>query len=407
MRYLFLLTIIFASSIYAQDPDSQIEELDKVIKIKEAEIDALNSEIEDIKLSELIKDLKNSGLPSEDYVEHKGMILSFSEEFKQAKWVAHMILPDIVNGDVSRTNDFRDDPLVENEAVEADYFLKEMQADSTYIYDGFGYDRGHLAPSADFGWSRKALSESYFYTNMSPQHPDFNREGWAELEATLRGYVLRNEVPLYVVTMPLIREGHARLLRGVNTIAIPQEFVKAVFDPVNDKAVAFLMENRPTKGDNADYAISIDRIEEITGLNLFSMLDEGAPEAEGEFDIADWFPESTRDGVEPIYAPSLPKGHINTTQAQRWMGSTKKVNVCGTVVSTRFSGSGNYWMNVDKKFPNTVFNVYIRKTDFSNFDGVDKEYLINEKVCFYGKVTSMYGQPNMNIMRQEQVTNFN
>jgi endonuclease G len=49
-----------------------------------------------------------------------------------------------------------------------------------------GWDRGYLAPSADFRWSEKALSESYFYSNMSPQLDDFNREGWAELEGLLR-----------------------------------------------------------------------------------------------------------------------------------------------------------------------------------------------------------------------------
>jgi endonuclease G len=35
-------------------------------------------------------------------------------------------------------------------AVEEDYFLKYPQPDGTIKYDGFGYDRGHLAPSADF-----------------------------------------------------------------------------------------------------------------------------------------------------------------------------------------------------------------------------------------------------------------
>ena len=404
MRYFLLTLLFFSLNSYAQEPALRMIELQGEIEEKEAEISVLRSEIEDIKLGGMIKDLKNSGLPSAEYAVHSGMILAFSEETGQAAWVAHIISPDIVNGNVARTNDFRDDPLIEGEAVEADYFLKELQADSTYRYDGFGYDRGHLAPSADFSWSRKALSESYFYSNMSPQHPDFNRESWAELEGTLRGYVIRNEVPLYVITMPVVDEGFSRVERGVNQLPIPQRFIKAVFDPQNGKAVAFVMDNSPTEGDNADFAVSVDRVEEISGMDLFSSLDDGLDRVEAFFDIADWYPESSSDGVTPIYAPPLPQGHINTTQAQRWMGSQKKVHVCGTVVSSRFSGSGNYWLNLDKKFPNTVFNVYVRKKDFVNFDGIDQEYLMNEKVCFYGKVTSMYGLPNMNILRQEQVT---
>lgn len=383
--------------------DAEIIRLSNEISKSESEIDFWKSSIEDIKLGVIIQDLKAAGLPSEDYVAHSGMILSFNQETKQARWVSHMILPEIADGTVSRTNDFRDDPLIDGEAVEADYFLKELLADSTYWYDGFGYDRGHLAPSADFRWSRKALSESYFYSNMSPQRDDFNREDWAELEAILRGYVVNNEVPLYVVTMPLISEGHKTIERGENTLAVPQHFLKVAFDVEHGRGVAFLMTSAKRDNDIADYAISIDRAEEITGLDFFSSLDDSHSSAEGEFDIAAWFPESTSQGVEPIYAPSLSEGHVNTTQAKRWMGSSKKVYVCGTVVSSRFSGSGNYWLNVDKKFPNTVFSVYIRKRDFVNFDSIDKEYLVNEKVCFYGKVTEMFSQPNMNIVRQEQV----
>ena len=111
------------------------------------------------------------------------MSLVYSEEHEQAKWVAHIISPDIITGNVSRTNDFRPDPHVSTgSTVEEDYFLKYLQPDSSYKYDGYGFDRGHLAPSADFRWSTTALSESYFYSNMSPQRPEFNRGTWAELE---------------------------------------------------------------------------------------------------------------------------------------------------------------------------------------------------------------------------------
>ena len=31
-----------------------------------------------------------------------------------------------------------------------------------YAYEGFGYDRGHLAPSADFRWSKKRFRNLIF-----------------------------------------------------------------------------------------------------------------------------------------------------------------------------------------------------------------------------------------------------
>jgi len=184
-RLLVVLGLVYSSvATLSAQGEAEIEVLHEAVLKKEQEADALRSQIEDIKLKGMREALESSGLPSESYVMHSAMAIDFDPQTHQAKWVAHIISPDITEGTVSRTNDFRDDPLLEGEAVEKDYFLKFLEDDSTYRYDGFGYDRGHLAPSADFRWSRKALSESYYYSNMSPQDPDFNREDWAELEAT-------------------------------------------------------------------------------------------------------------------------------------------------------------------------------------------------------------------------------
>ena len=116
------------------------------------------------------------------------MILGYNENHEQAQWVSHIVLPDVEKGNVSRTNNFRKDELVTSgTASKADYWYS-------------GYDRGHLAPSADFRWSKTALSESYFYSNMAPQLPELNREKWAELENAIREYVIENKIQVYVVT---------------------------------------------------------------------------------------------------------------------------------------------------------------------------------------------------------------
>ncbi len=408
MRVLCIISLLFlfASQTRAQVVKQELIKVEANIEKSLQELYQLREKAERIKLQMLMTDLESVGLPEGEPVRHAGMILSFNNETRQANWVSHIISPEIRDGRVGRTNDFRDDPLVDNDAIEADYFLKTLQKDSSYVYDGFGYDRGHLAPSADFAWSRIALSESYFYSNMSPQNPDFNREDWAEMEGILRGYVWRNDVPLYIVTLPFIEEDAKVVERGKNKLPVPSRYIKVALDIKHKRGVAFVMPNRKSDADIAEFAVSIDRAEEISGLDFFSDFDNDNITVESEFDISVWFPESTREGVEPIYAPSLSQGHINTSQAKRWMGSQKKVNVCGTVVSTRFSGSGNYWINVDKKFPNTVFSVYIRKKDFIHFDSVHKDYLMNEKVCFNSKVTEMFSLPAMNIVRQEQVKEF-
>ena len=41
-------------------------------------------------------------------------------------------------------------------------------------YRNSGYDRGHLAPAADMKNSSISMSESFLFSNISPQDPSFN-----------------------------------------------------------------------------------------------------------------------------------------------------------------------------------------------------------------------------------------
>jgi endonuclease G len=336
---------------------------------------------------------------------HQAMALSYSEEHEQAAWVAHIILPDIIEGEVTRTNDFREDPLVRSgTAVEADYFLKFSQPDGSFQYDGFGYDRGHLAPSADFRWSETALSESYYYSNMSPQLADFNRVAWADLESTIRGYIFRNpDRQLYVVTGGILEEDLPVIERSLNRVSIPNYFFKVVLDLKGETGIGFMMPNRRLDYPLESYAVSIDEVEKQTGYDFFANLPDDVEEGmEQKVDKRKWLPEVTAGDVEPIYAPSLAAGSFNTAQAKLYMGSGETINVCGQVVSTRYSRSGNLWLNLDKKFPNQIFSVYIRKADLINFSFDGEKHWINQQVCFTGKVQNMNGTPTLRIEREEE-----
>ena len=172
LRNLIVLVLIVPSSIcFGQiqtvEMDAINQKLDSIAVVKAKFI----AELEVLKFEWIQDEIRAIGVPKSIHEEevfwHSAYALSYNESHEQANWVMHVIMPDIVNGNVSRSNDFREDPLVKTgTAQEKDYFLKELNADGTYSYDGYGYDRGHLAPSADFRWSEKALSESYFYSNI-------------------------------------------------------------------------------------------------------------------------------------------------------------------------------------------------------------------------------------------------
>lgn len=404
-RIAYIWLLLFPLGIFAQPLEQQINKVESEIRQLQDKEKSLRDRLEGLKLSRVQRDLRDIGLPSEDYIMHQAMALSYSEDHEQAAWVAHIILPDIVNGEVTRTNDFREDPMVRSgTAVEADYFLKFPQPDGSFQYDGFGYDRGHLAPSADFRWSETALSESYFYSNMSPQTADFNRVGWADLESTIRGYIFRNpDRQLYVVTGGILEDGLPVIERGINKVSIPRYFFKVVMDPEGRTGIGFIMPNERLDYPLETYAVSIDEVEKRTGYDFFSKLPDTIEESlESELDKREWLPEVNAGDVEPLYAPSLAAGHFNTAQAKIYMGSDQVINVCGQVVSTRYSRSGNLWLNLDKKFPNQIFSVYIRKADLVNFPFDGEKHWIDQKVCFTGKVQNMNGTPTIRIEREEE-----
>lgn len=406
MRFiLFLLFIPFISG--AQDLDVQIQSFQSDYEELESKQKEILQQIEKLKLDKVIADLKNIGLPSDNYIEHSAMILEYSEAHEQAKWVAHIITPDILTSYISRTNDFRIDPKVSTgTAIEQDYFLKELQADSTYKYDGFGYDRGHLAPSADFRWSHTALSESYFYSNMSPQVADFNRGKWGELEALVRGYVFRNpNQQLYVVTLPILEEKLPVIERSINKVAIPKSYLKVVVDLEQQEGIAFFMQNKKLNYPLSHYAISIDRAEELSGFDFFNKLDEDIEsKLEAQFNKAVWFPQIAQGDVDPLYQPSLPPGHFNTIVAKKYVNKNKSIIVCGKVVKGRSSKKGNVLLNLDQNYPNEIFTVFIRKPDILNFSYNPELTLKNKEYCFEGKIKNYMGHPVMDISSEKQVS---
>ncbi len=405
-RYLLILLLGMPLLLPAQELEEQLQKVEQQLAALEAEKQALRQERESIKLQRIQRDLQAIGLPSDNYILHSAMALQYSEPHEQAAWVAHIILPDVTTGSVGRTNDFRPDSMVTTgTAIEKDYFLKYLQPDSTYEYDGFGYDRGHLAPSADFRWSEKALSESYFYSNMSPQAAAFNREAWAELEALLRGYLYDNPgVQLYVVTGPILEEGLPVIERSVNKVAIPKRYFKVALDLDNERGIGFVMPNEKISYPLESFALSIDEVEALTGWDFFNALeDTKEAELESNLDKTAWLPEMAGGDVEPIFPPNLPPNHFNTVQSRQYMGRGAEINVCGTVVSTRYSRSGNLWLNIDKRFPNQIFSVFIRKKDLSNFSYDPQVVLANKEVCFRGEVENFSGTPTMNISLEEAI----
>jgi endonuclease G, mitochondrial len=400
---------------FLTDPERQA--ISAEIGATEQRIDELQRQVEaaqrlkeDLLLRRLRLDLHALGLPAlapgDTLIEHQAYSLVYSEAHEQAKWVAHIILPEVIEGNVARTNDFRPDPqLRSGSTVEADYFLKYEQPDGSYQYDGFGYDRGHLAPSADFRWSQTALSESYFYSNMSPQAPEFNRGRWAELEGMLRSYLQRSpQTQLYVVTGPVLHDSLPIIERSLNQVSIPDKYFKAVLDYQQQRGIAFLMPNHKLAYPVETYAVPIDSVEQVTGLDFFPQLPDALEEAlESQREPHLWLPSRQQEDAEPILPRDLPKGTYNTVQARFFAENNERVTICGTVVDTKLTRGGHTFLNLDKKFPNHIFTLAIWKPNAVNFSYQPHGALLDQRVCAEGKLELSDGIPTMELRSEKEI----
>ena len=409
MKNPFIYIILFLVSIsigFSQELKQEIKKINSEINNYNLKIEKLKSDKEILQLYYIQNQIKEFALPKledgEELIEHKALMLVYSEKHEQAKWVAHIISPEIINGGVGRTNDFREDTMIKTgSSVEADYFVKKDVKGKT-VYNGFGYDRGHLAPSADFKWSKIALSESYLYSNMSPQLGDFNRGGWAELEGMLRSYVYENKVPLFIITGPVLTDDLKPIPESINKVSIPKHFYKIAYDKQNNKAIAFIMPNKKIYNPIEYFATSIDSIEVITGIDFFANIDSDIEKnIESQTDYKPFLPKEAKNDVAPLKV--LPKKCINSIQAAIYIGDKTKVTVCGTVVSTHKSKKGNIYLNLDKSYPNQIFSITIWKSDVVNFSYKPEFELKGKKICVKGKVVDYKGMPTMYIDRESSV----
>ncbi|MBN2892915.1 MAG: DNA/RNA non-specific endonuclease [Bacteroidales bacterium] len=406
---LFFFFSILSLNIFSQNIEDKIATVHNQINQYQKKQDSLIDVLEVLKLDLLHKKLLEKGLPAisdgEELIEHKAYCLVYSEKHEQAKWVAHIISTDVMNGRFGRTNDFRPDSLIPTgSSEEEDYFTKFLKPDSTFEYDGFGFDRGHLAPSADFRWSLDALSESYLYSNMSPQRPQFNRGKWADLEDMLRAYVFEKQSSIFVVTGPVLNDSLDVIKRSKNQVSIPKYFFKIAYDEKNKTGIAFLMPNEELTYPIEYYAKTIDEVEEFTGIDFFPALDDKTENIiESDKNIDWWLPARQKGDVAPLNPNDLQKNYFNTVQAKHFVDNGEKVKICGTVVSTYKSQKGNVFINLDKQYPNQVFSISIFSSSLINFTYEPEKYLKGKVICVKGKVSEYNGIPSMVIENEKQI----
>lgn len=174
-------------------------------------------------------------------------------------------------------------------AFVTDTSVSVIQADG-YDYRGSGWSRGHMAPAADFKWSKNAYNDTFYYTNCCPQNQEMNNGSWNVLENYVRKLAKKYGL-VYVVTGPVVGNNRYGKI-GAHQVVVPDGFFKALLIGFNGKhyAIGFYMENIPEKQHLQDCCMSINELENITGIDFFpSLSDDIESEVESETQDNIWF----------------------------------------------------------------------------------------------------------------------
>lgn len=155
-----------------------------------------------------------------------------------------------------------------------------LEHDALY---GSGYNHGHLVASADRLYSRQANDQTFYMSNMSPQIGKFNSGLWADFEQEMqaRGRDKNFCDTLYICKGGTIdRSDHIVNYVARGRMAVPKYYFMAAVAVKNGgyKGIAIWVEHKnypssaSTVSEMRKFAISIDALEEKTGINFFHNL---------------------------------------------------------------------------------------------------------------------------------------
>jgi len=213
----------------------------------------------------------------EQIITHIGYTVSYNSDWKIPNWVAYELTKTEVEGIEPRSDNFMPDPNVAyNETA------------TTNDYRNSGWDRGHMAPAGDMKWSKQAMKESFYFSNICPQNNNLNSGIWKDLEEQVRG-LAKQKGNIYVVCGPIVSKQPNTI--GNNKVAIPDAFFKALLqnDNGNWHAIAFMFANESGRKSLSTYAMSVEDLQMITDIDFFPALPDSIEEKiESLVDFTKW-----------------------------------------------------------------------------------------------------------------------
>ena len=233
----------------------------------------------------------SAGNPNDMLIVRPQFTISYNQSRGTPNWVSYELDSRQVVGGIDRCNCFTADPL-----------LPAAKQIFTSDYTNGGYDRGHMAPSADRSAANVDNASTFYLTNIVPQQGDLNQGVWANLENALRDSVRAGRA-VYIITGPLY--SRANTLRFVNDsgkVAIPDSTWKVAFIGPRTAGVPFDRSSIQSFADIANTTVMAVNMPNISGIRndpwskYLTTVD--AIEAATGYDLLDLLPDNLERAVE-------------------------------------------------------------------------------------------------------------
>lgn len=182
---------------------------------------------------------------------------SYNEKHEQSEWVAYVLKKEDTKYKNYDRPYFNQDPIVKTKSADWRNFKNTA------------YDKGHLLPAADRRKTYKDYEETFFTSNISPQKSEFNAGLWNRLEQKVRYWAGKYD-GLYVVTGGVLEPNLKTI--GYEKVSVPKYFYKVLMTTDGSKMIGFLMPHQDSNKPLYEFVTSVDKIEELTGIDFFENL---------------------------------------------------------------------------------------------------------------------------------------
>ena len=183
-----------------------------------------------IELDNFINDVNCDQVLEKEFSTGSLLSICYDYGYKSAKYVAYTLDGTLINS-------------VNLEERPRFYTEREIPKEYQVLYSDYtrsGYDRGHLAPDADFDYSEEDLRVVYSLANIIPQDPNVNRYFWRKAEYQER-LVASSLGELSVINGVVFDENPNYI--GANRIAVSKAFWKILYNDEKEFRQCYYYDN--------------------------------------------------------------------------------------------------------------------------------------------------------------------